>query len=88
VSIQRLFLLSAVLVFSAALLHASGAELAATNVVLGLLLPPEEAQAASLREGAQLAVEQANKTPGKHVALMVRGRVGLGGWCSMTARRL
>ena len=43
---------------------------------IGLLLPPEEAEAVSLRQGAQLAVDRANKTQGFTRELLIRGRIG------------
>ena len=48
----------------------------ASPLVLGLLLPPEEPEAASIREGALLAVEEANWSSGLPVRLVVRGRTG------------
>ena len=44
------------------------------KVVIGLLLPPEEAEAASLRAGVLLAVEQANLAPTSSVTLVKIGR--------------
>jgi ABC-type branched-subunit amino acid transport system substrate-binding protein len=61
---------------------------AATNITLGLLLPPEESQSAGLRDGAQLAVQQANKTEGAHISLVVRGRVGQWGADAVEAGRM
>jgi len=43
---------------------------------IGLLLPPEEAEAASLRQGVALAAEHANQAPGPRVEVVVRGRPG------------
>jgi ABC-type branched-subunit amino acid transport system substrate-binding protein len=40
------------------------------------VLPPEEAEAASLRRGAELGVAMANRLPGRLVQLIVRGRPG------------
>lgn len=48
----------------------------APSISIGLLLPPEEAEAASLRRGVQLGVDHANQSPGARVFLLVRGRVG------------
>ena len=45
-------------------------------ILIGLLLPPEEAQAASLRQGAQLGVDRANALPGPRACLLIRGRIG------------
>ena len=51
-------------------------EAASPSILIGLLLPPEEAEAASLRRGAELGVEHANLTPGDPASLLIRGRVG------------
>jgi branched-chain amino acid transport system substrate-binding protein len=51
----------------------------ATNqprIVIGVLLPPEEAEAVSLRQGVELGVDEANKAPGAKASVLVRGRVG------------
>lgn len=61
---------------------------AQTNLVIGLLLPPEEPQAASVREGVALGVEQANKTDGANVRLVIRGRVGQWGADGVEAARM
>ncbi len=45
-------------------------------ISLGLLLPPTEAEAASLRQGVELAVEQANQTNGPRAGVVIRGRPG------------
>ena len=68
----------------------AGALLAAqnTNVVIGLLLPPEEPEAASLRRGALLAVEDANRAPAPKVRLVVRGRTGQWGADAEEAARM
>jgi len=75
---------------AASLMHAAGADApaAGTNIVIGLLIPPEEAQGSNIREGAQMAVEQANKTPGKKVSLVIRGRVGQWGADAQEAARM
>jgi len=59
-----------------------------TNVVIGLLLPPEEAEAASLREGVLLAVEHANRGPAPQVSVVVRGRIGQWGADAVEAARM
>ncbi len=56
-------------------------------LVIGLLLPPEEAEAASLRAGALLAVEQANKAA-SNTTLVIRGRVGQWGADGEEAARM
>jgi branched-chain amino acid transport system substrate-binding protein len=53
-----------------------------------LLLPPEEAEAASLRAGVMLAVEQANLAPTSSVTLVVRGRIGQWGADAVEAARM
>jgi ABC-type branched-subunit amino acid transport system substrate-binding protein len=58
------------------------------KVVIGLLLPPEEAEAASLRDGVQLAVEHANLAPTSSVSLVIRGRVGQWGADAVEAARM
>ena len=55
---------------------------------IGLLLPPEEAEAASLRAGVLLAVEHANLTPTSSVSLVVRGRTGQWGADAVEAARM
>ena len=57
------------------------------KIVIGLLLPPEEAEAASLRAGAVLAVEQANKVT-SNATLVIRGRVGQWGADGEEAARM
>jgi branched-chain amino acid transport system substrate-binding protein len=75
-----------VALLTSATAHSAGAP--STNIVLGLLLPPEESQSASLRDGAQLALDQANKAGGAHVSLVVRGRVGQWGADAVEAGRM
>ncbi len=45
-------------------------------LTIGLLLPPEEAEAESLRRGAEIGLEQANRDLGVRAKLLVRGRIG------------
>ena len=59
-----------------------------TNLVIGLLLPPEEPAAASLRNGATLSVEQANQSPGPSARLVIRGRTGQWGADGVEAARM
>ncbi len=61
---------------------------ARTNFVVGLLLPPEEPQAASVREGVVLGVEHANKNDGRKVQLVIRGRMGQWGADGVEAARM
>jgi len=58
------------------------------KVVIGLLLPPEEAEAASLRAGVLLAAEQANQAPTPKVTLVIRGRIGQWGADAVEAARM
>lgn len=51
-------------------------EEAGSFVTIGLLLPPSEAEAASIRLGAELGVEAANRGPGAKMKLIVRGSAG------------
>src|ERR1035437_4807028 len=48
----------------AARFEAADTNTADASLVIGLLVPPEEPCAASLRDGATLGVEQANQSPG------------------------
>jgi ABC-type branched-subunit amino acid transport system substrate-binding protein len=59
-----------------------------TERVIGLLVPPEEPEAASLRQGATLGVELANQAPGAHFRLIVRGRTGQWGADGVEAARM
>jgi ABC-type branched-subunit amino acid transport system substrate-binding protein len=52
------------------------ADSTAAPLRIGLLLPPEEAEAASLRQGVQLGVDHANTEPGAQAELLIRGRTG------------
>jgi ABC-type branched-subunit amino acid transport system substrate-binding protein len=71
-----------------ACLHAGEAVAPNTNLVIGLLVPPEEPQAASLRDGATLGVELANQSPGPRVNLVIRGRTGQWGADGVEAARM
>ena len=66
----------------------AGAAAETTNVVIGLLLPPEEAEATSLRAGVLLAVEHANQAPAPKVSIVVRGRIGQWGADAVEAARM
>ena len=68
----RLVLLAVVLMAGAACMHAGETSADNTNLVIGLLVPPEEPGAASLRDGATLGVEQANQSPGPPVPRRLR----------------
>jgi ABC-type branched-subunit amino acid transport system substrate-binding protein len=83
----KLGLLILALMAGTAFLHA-GETSAETNLVIGLLVPPEEPGAASLRDGATLGVEQANQSPGPQVRLVIRGRTGQWGADGVEAARM
>src|SRR5947207_960250 len=62
------------------------AELPALKI--GLLLPPEEPYARSIREGALLAQEDANKVGDRKVEVIIRGRAGQWGADGVEAARM
>ncbi len=76
------------LVTSAAHAHSGQGAAQSTNIVIGLLLPPEEPEAASLREGATLGVEEANHSAAVRVQLVIRGRAGQWGADGVEAARM
>ena len=85
----RLAFVVIAVITSTAFLHAS--ETSAddnTNLVIGLLVPPEEPGAASLHDGATLGVELANQSPGPRVHLIIRGRTGQWGADGVEAARM
>jgi branched-chain amino acid transport system substrate-binding protein len=84
----RLALVAIALMAGAACLHAGETVADSTNLVIGLLVPPEEPGAASLRDGATLGVEQANQSPGSRVRLVIRGRTGQWGADGVEAARM
>jgi ABC-type branched-subunit amino acid transport system substrate-binding protein len=57
-------------------------------MLIGLLLPPEEAQARSLRQGAELGVAHANEAGRPPARLVVRGRLGQWGADGEEAARM
>jgi hypothetical protein len=59
-----------------------------TVLKIGLLLPPEEPQALSVREGILLAQEQDSKDSGAKVEVIVRGRIGQWGADAAEAARM
>ena len=77
-----------VLMTSTVCLHAGETFTDSTNLVIGLLVPPEEPGAASLRDGATLGVELANQSPGPQVRLVIRGRTGQWGADGVEAARM
>jgi branched-chain amino acid transport system substrate-binding protein len=81
-------LLAIALMAGAVCLHAGETAANNTNLVIGLLVPPEEPGAASLRDGATLGVELANQSPGPQVRLIIRGRTGQWGADGVEAARM
>ena len=77
-----------VLMAGMACLYAGETSADGTNLVIGLLVPPEEPEAASLRDGVTLGVEQANQSPGPRVSLVIRGRAGQWGADGVEAARM
>jgi branched-chain amino acid transport system substrate-binding protein len=71
-----LSLVALVLLAGTAGMHASETVADHTNLVLGLLVPPEEPESTSLRDGVTLGVELANQADGTQVRLVARGRTG------------
>ncbi len=67
---------------------AASAAYSATNTVIGLLLPPDEPEAAEVREGVALAVAHANRLASNQATLVVRGRVGQWGADGVEAARM
>ena len=83
-----MLLLAIALMAGAACLHAGETSADNTNLVIGLLVPPEEPAAASLRDGATLGVELANQSPEPQVRLIIRGRTGQWGADGVEAARM
>jgi ABC-type branched-subunit amino acid transport system substrate-binding protein len=84
----KLGLLILTLMSCAAYLHAGERSADNTNLVIGLLVPPEEPGAASLRDGATLGVELANQSPEPRIRLIIRGRTGQWGADGVEAARM
>jgi len=66
----------------------AGQETGPGVLLIGLLLPPEEAQGNSLRQGAELGVAHANETGSPPARLVVRGRLGQWGADGEEAARM
>jgi len=81
-------LLILTLMVGTAFLHAGETPADNTNLVIGLLVPPEEPGAASLRDGATLGVEEANQSHGPRASLIIRGRIGQWGADGVEAARM
>ena len=60
----------------------------ADALVIGVLLPPEEPQARSLRQGVLLANKQFKEKTGSELRVSIRGRVGQWGADAVEAARL
>ena len=84
----RLTLIAIALMAGMAFLHTGETSTDNTNLVIGLLVPPEEPGAASLRDGATLGVELANQSAGPQVRLIIRGRTGQWGADGVEAARM
>ena len=70
-------------------LHTCGAQEAErAGLKIGLLLPPEEPQAISIREGVLLAQEQTGKTSTGPLHAVIRGRIGQWGADAVEAARM
>jgi ABC-type branched-subunit amino acid transport system substrate-binding protein len=80
--------LFAVIAFSEASSELSGAQATGSILKIGFLLPPDEPQAQSLREGLLLAEEQANQASTSQVQVIIRGRVGQWGADAVEAARM
>jgi len=59
-----------------------------SSIVIGLLLPPEEAAAVSLRQGVLLGVELANEAAGARASVVIRGREGQWGADAVEVARM
>jgi ABC-type branched-subunit amino acid transport system substrate-binding protein len=64
----------------------SAQPVASSSLKIGVLLPPEEAQSASIREGVLLAQQQAGKTG--NIEIIIRGRMGQWGADAGEAARM
>lgn len=58
------------------------------EIVVGFLLPPDQPSAESLRDGALLGVDLANRCQGARARLVVRGRAGAWGSDAVEAARM
>jgi branched-chain amino acid transport system substrate-binding protein len=85
---HRLFLLVLALVVAGDDRQPARAAAEQAGPVIGLLLPPEEPEAAGLRDGVALAVEHANQGAVGKVSLVIRGRLGQWGADAVEAARM
>jgi branched-chain amino acid transport system substrate-binding protein len=90
---MRLSLSVRLLLFTIAVITASAGGLSAQvasadALVIGLLLPPEEAEASSLRQGVVLGVDHANQSAAVQAEVVIRGRVGQWGADAGEAARM
>jgi branched-chain amino acid transport system substrate-binding protein len=74
--ITRLSLIALAMMAGVARLQAGETPAGNTNLVIGLLVPPEEPAGVSLRDGVTLGMEEANQSRGPSVSLVSRGRAG------------
>ncbi len=58
------------------------------SIRIGLLLPPEERDANSIKQGVRVAVEFAHQVPGPKVEIVIRGRTGQWGTDGEEAGRM
>jgi ABC-type branched-subunit amino acid transport system substrate-binding protein len=84
----RLACVFAVVASNTTSLHQCSAQETEHGFKIGLLLPPEEPQALSMREGVLLAQERASKTSTGQVQVIIRGRVGQWGADAVEAARI
>src|SRR6516162_4352858 len=59
-----------------------------TPIVIGLLLPPEQAESDCIRQGVLLAADQENEGSARKVSVIVRGRIGQWGADAVEAARM
>jgi ABC-type branched-subunit amino acid transport system substrate-binding protein len=84
--LARSVLLGVAVLWNAGGLTAATGEV--SPLIVGLLLPPEEADTASIRAGVEFAAREANQTAGRPVRVIVRGRSGPWGSDATEAARL
>ena len=68
--------------------HGSSSAAEMPPVKIGLLLPPDEPQGTSVREGVLLARDHANATGTNHIEIIIRGRSGQWGADGVEAARM
>jgi ABC-type branched-subunit amino acid transport system substrate-binding protein len=75
-TLSRLFLSPILIFFYGTFLSLAAIHPSADFVTIGLLLPPEQSEAISLRQGAMLGLDHANQAAGTPARLSFRGRPG------------